>query len=288
MECVEDRWANGPERPERAVRPENSVTPGGRKVQASLPWASAACHGDLTGPRAPLLTLALPTFPFALHLPAMLDDIRRLFRESIEAFLSEANSRDPEDQVSALLTAMRRELVAAKAAIPEYAREIERVREELGRERELVSLCERRATMAEKIGDAETVRVAREFGARHAARVTVLEQKLAAAEAELSLHRAEADEMSARYKEADTNRFGLVAQIRLANTRGRTGAADAGGGFSDFDRMAERITRDADTLDARIDIDNAMGGGSSGPPPPPPDDVEARLRELKRRMGKRD
>jgi len=218
----------------------------------------------------------------------MLDDLKRLFRQSLEAFRSEMSANEPEDQVSALLTAMRRELVAAKAAIPEYAREIERVRQELDGERQLIAQCERRATMADRIGDAETARVAREFAARHAGKVAVLEQKLAAAEAELTLRRAEAEEMTVRYKEADANRFGLVAQIRLASARGRMRSAGAGSvGFEEFDRMADRVSRDADELDARIDLDQEIGG-STPPPPPPADDVEERLRELKRRMGKKE
>jgi phage shock protein A len=220
------------------------------------------------------------------YLDRMLNDIRRVFRQSIEAFRNELSSDDPEDQVAALLSAMRRELVATRAALPELSDDIVRVKAELDRERDLLTQCERRAQMAERIGDAETVRVAKEFAERHAGKVDVLEQKLTAAQAELEFRRKEADEMTVRYKEADANRFALLAQLRTAGARRRMrDVTDTdNGSFADFDRMRQKVEQDASYIDAGIELDEEIGGG--GPARPAAPDVEERLRELKRRMGR--
>ena len=149
-----------------------------------------------------------------------------------------------------------------------------------------MEVCERRAMLAERIGDAETVRVAREFGAKHREKAAVLEQKVAAAEAELALRRREADEMVVRYKEAETNRFALLAQLRRTAATERMREANAGetGAFADFARMEEKVEHGASYVDALDELDES--------PPPTRDpsasrqDLEERLRELKRRMGR--
>jgi phage shock protein A len=217
----------------------------------------------------------------------MLNEIRRLFQQSVEAFRAELGTREPEDEIAELLMSMRKEMVAARAALPEFEADAGRARNELAREADALALCERRARMAERIGDSETVRVANEFGARHQERIAVLEQKIAAAEAELVLRRKEAEEMKLRYKEADTNRFALLAQLRRASAgeRMRSSSSDETGAFADFSRMEERLERDAAQVDALGELDDA----------PPPDlrqsskdAVDERLRELKRRMGRID
>ncbi|MEX2584176.1 MAG: PspA/IM30 family protein [Gemmatimonadota bacterium] len=217
----------------------------------------------------------------------MLNEIRRVFRRSIEAFRDEVHTDDPEDQIAELLSSMRRELVAARAAIPEYANALARARAELSRERDGLAACERRGTLAARIDDTETVRIAGEFAAKHRERIMVLDQKVIAGEAELALRRREADEMKRRYQEADANRFVLLAQLRGAATRDRMRSrlSDDEGPMSDFGRMADRVehaSAHADALDELADLD--------GYPPPPtgptPQELEERLNELKRRMGR--
>jgi phage shock protein A len=197
----------------------------------------------------------------------MFKDLQRLFRDSVAAFRAELGRREPEDRVAELLGAMRREMVAARAALPALREEVRRGTEELRRERALLEQCERRGAQAERIGDAETVRVAEEFAARHRERAGVLEQKLRAAEAEYALRSREAEEMVARYRDADANRFALVAQLRRASAgeRLRSALDDEGGPWSDLARMEEAV--------------------ADSPPPGPAPDVEERLRELKRRMA---
>jgi phage shock protein A len=213
----------------------------------------------------------------------MLDDLKRVFRDSWNSFAAEAGRRDPEDRVAELLSAMRQEMVHARAALPEYETHWRRSQAELDRERRHLDDCVRRATLAERIGDAETVRLANEYADRHRARVEVLEAKVKAAEAEHALRTRESQEMTRRYKEADANRFGLLAELRrqgAARTlRGHLGH-DAGLGDDEFDRVADRIADDAAYAEALEEM-------SDEPPPPPRGggDVEDRLAELKRRMG---
>lgn len=213
----------------------------------------------------------------------MLDDIQRIFRRSINAFLDELNTREPEDEVAELLSGMRKELVAARAAIPEYEALLARARQELARERDALAQTERRGAMAEKIGDGETVRIAGDFADRHRSKVGVLEQKVAAAEAELDLRRREADDMKRQYQYADGNRFALLAQLRRARASQNMRSAHAAesGPMADWARMEEKVENNTSYVDALNDLDSG-----SAPPPSPPPDVEDRLRELKRRMGR--
>ena len=214
----------------------------------------------------------------------MFDDLQRIFRKSIAAFRTEVSREAPEDEVASLLTAMRREWVAARAELPLLEENLRRAAVDLARERELLEQCERRGKLAERVADAETVRIAGEFAARHREKISVLERKVGAAEAEKALRVREVEEMKRRYQEADDNRFALLAELRRARSRTRTRetAEQVGGAFEDFARMEERVGEGADYADA-LDADL----GTSGTPPParPATDVEERLRELKRRMG---
>lgn len=211
----------------------------------------------------------------------MFNRIRQVFRESVDALAKELSVREPEDQVAELLTSMRKEMVAARAAIPGYEEAVERTRTEVERERSELEKCERRQAMAERIGDDETARIASEYAARHREKLEILEVKQRNAAAELEMRRREVAEMMRRYKEADANRFGLVAQLRAQAAARRMdgssgGAADA---FDDFARMEERVEDNASYADALEEM------SEDAPPPPPGSSVDDRLAELKRRMS---
>jgi phage shock protein A len=188
----------------------------------------------------------------------MFKDLQRLFQKSMEAFRQELDRREPEDRVAELLSSMRQELVEARASLPLLEQEVQRAGQARDREREEVAKCERRGTLAERIGDAETARVAGEFAARHRERLAVLEKKLVAAEAELAMRRSEAEEMKRRFKEADANRFALLAQLRQQGARQRMDSM-----LGEEDSAAADWSRLEDAAE-----------------------VEARLQELKRRMGR--
>lgn len=216
----------------------------------------------------------------------MFSDLQRLFQKSVAAFRAELEKREPEDQVAELLSAMRRELTAARVAVRELADSASAARQELQRERELLEQCERRGAMAERIGDQDTARVAAEFAARHRERVEVLERKVVAVEDEHALRQREAEQMLKQYQQADANRFALLAQLRRTQAGARIrGALDGSeGSFADWTRMEERIADDV----AYADAVEQLSSEEPLPPHPPAgeSEVEARLRELKRRMGK--
>lgn len=212
----------------------------------------------------------------------MINDLKRVFARTWDAFVTEMGRRDPEDQVAGLLSAMRREMVDARAAVPLLEEQIAAAEVELARERKALEDAERRGGLAERAGDAETAAVAAEWVERHRRRVAVLEDKVRAARAEHELRKTEVDDMMARYKEADANRFTLLGELRRAGVQQRMDEARASTD-DDFDRFAERIERDAAYGDALRDLSDL----DPTPPPPPPreDLVDARLQEMKRRMG---
>ncbi|HST62870.1 MAG TPA: hypothetical protein VLK84_29455, partial [Longimicrobium sp.] len=127
-----------------------------------------------------------------------------------------------------------------------------------------------------------------EFAERHRKRVAVLEEKVRAARAERELRAQEVDDMMRRYKEADANRFVLLNEVRRAQSQQRMGGIAGAQAFDDFDRAAEKMESEIAYGDAL----DELNGLDPTPPPPPPsqtsihDDVEARLQELKRRMGR--
>jgi phage shock protein A len=214
----------------------------------------------------------------------MFEDLQRLFKESVAAFRSELEKREPEDEVAHLLGSMRRELVEARALLPKLEEQLSRARAELAAEREHLERTERRGKLARQINDEETIRIAEEFAVRHREKVVVLEQKVAATEAELALRSREAEEMKRQYQEADANRMELVARLRRGGSqqRIRSVADDAVHSFSEFERMTEKMRSRNDYIDALDELDESP----PATPRPDPADVEERLKELKRRMGK--
>lgn len=195
----------------------------------------------------------------------MLRDFKSLLGRAWERFREEAGRRDPEDQIAELLGAMRREMVDARAVVAELKDAVDAARKELQRERQRLTDCERRREMAAGIGDAETVRVAEEFAARHREAVTVLQAKVQASEAELALRVREADQMAGRYRDAEQQRFAMLAELRRAGARAGTRSAMRNL-EDDFDRVAEQIDDAAARQDAT-------------------EDLERKLAELKRRAG---
>jgi phage shock protein A len=144
--------------------------------------------------------------------------------------------------------------------------------------------------MALSIGDAETAKIAAEYGARHARRREVLEQKAAALEQELALRRTEADEMVQKIRAAEKERDALAASV--GRTQARQSMREGDPLFEELDRMAEQLagggraapsSDDAlDALDRELDaelFDQEVRPEGQAP------DLDARLAELKRRMG---
>jgi phage shock protein A len=218
----------------------------------------------------------------------MLDDLKRLFKDTWSSFRAELGRMEPEDEVAQLLGMMRREMVDARAELPLLDEAVRATDRELERERRSLADCERRAGLAERIGDAETQRVALEFAARHRDHIAVLDQKRAAAVAERDMRTREVQQMAQRYKAADANRFVLLAELRRQRAAGAVRDAVSGGAFADFERMEETVAEQASYADALEDLSAEIIDDI--PPPPDPAEriraLEDRLEELKRRMGK--
>lgn len=219
----------------------------------------------------------------------------RKLKDAIDGALSALENRSGDaGDVDELLAGMRRELIEAKAALPRLESGIERLRRSQAEERRRAEDCVRRAGQAKEIGDAETLRLAVEYGERHRERARVYGEKIDAAEAELAMQRRTVSEMTGQLKSAMTHRDVLKVRTR----RSRSTEALRGGGdsaASRFDRMAEDIEDEAARAEAARELDDEFGtggaasfedlsrGGASDL------DAEAlaelRLEELKRRMA---
>jgi hypothetical protein len=118
-------------------------------------------------------------------------------RRSWAAFLHSASS--PEDR-RAVAAEMKATLVEARVSLDAMRGGLQEARVRLEGERRELETVRRRRTMAEGIGDAETVRVATRFERHHEERVTVFAQKVTAQEAELALVEREVGEMTAELR----------------------------------------------------------------------------------------
>jgi phage shock protein A len=216
----------------------------------------------------------------------MINELKTLFSRTWDAFLAEVSRRDPEDQVADLLSAMRREMVEARAALPTYEASARAAAAELARERQALEDAVRRGGLAEKINDAETVRIAAEFAERHRRRVAVLEEKVRATRAEHELRAQEAQDMMRRYKEADANRFVLLNEVKRAQSHARLDDIGGAQAFDDFSRAAEKIETDIGYSEALEELSDLAGPEPpSGRSPSIDAEIDERLREMKRRMG---
>lgn len=217
----------------------------------------------------------------------MFDNLRNAFREAIENFNKELARDQVPETVDRLLLGMRNEVADAKVRIRELEDQLSRARTEAARELKEAETARRRGKMATDIGDAETAGVAMEFAAKHEERQRILEQKAVAMEQELALRSREVEEMLVKVKEAQAKRDSLAATTGRSGARETIGAADDL--FSELDRMAEKIGDEDARAEAARDFDDLdLDDLDVGPDPyrPPEVDVDARLEELKRRMGR--
>lgn len=215
----------------------------------------------------------------------MFENLRNAFREAIENFNKELDRDQVPGSVDRLLAGMRDEVADAKVRIRELEDQIARADAEATREKTAAATARRRGKLAADINDTETVQLAEQYVQRHEERQRILEQKSAALRQELAIRQKEVEEMLAQVKDAQTKRDTLAA------TSGRSGAREsiraADDLFSELDRMAEAIgDEDARAKAAEDFADLDLDADPDLPPPPLPVDFDARLEELKRRMGK--
>lgn len=188
-------------------------------------------------------------------------------RQALEDYL---NARTPPAERRHLLAGMKETLVRARMGIDDLRGGVELTRSRLVAERRELETVQRRKTLAQGIGDAETVAVAERYERQHADRVDVLVRKLEVQERELAITEHEVSDMTAELKRAVGSPSGeSVGQ----------GPSAAGGGVEADPRTSG--TPDADNLAGDLDAlarQRQRAARDAG--------AEARLAEMKRRMGK--
>lgn len=123
----------------------------------------------------------------------MFEQLKQRMREAFDRAAAPADRRT-------VIAMMREAVVEARVAVREIRQQMEDTRRRLAAEREELETVRRRGRLASQIEDGETLKVAREYERRHSERVAVLEGKLAAQEAELSLAEREVEEMTRELK----------------------------------------------------------------------------------------
>ena len=183
-------------------------------------------------------------------------------REALEAALAAAT---PPADLYDLAGQMREALIEARAGLGrmrEALAQTERERRALAAE---IETAERRRALAAGIGDAETVAVADRYLARHRERAAVLDKKTAAEREEIALAERDAAEMTGQLEQV-TKRRGNVQGERSAQ------AAWSALGQAGMDRP--ELDAEQEALKGRMDRAAREA------------EADAKLEELKRRMGK--
>ena len=222
----------------------------------------------------------------AFRLMAMFDNLRRAFREAVDNFNRELERDAMPEAMDGLLKGMEREAVSARAGLEALKEELSLARKRAAVEQREAEVCRRREELARGIGDSETADIAASFGEKHEARCHVLTEKRKAIEAELRLRESEFSEMLDQIKQARANRSSLEATA--GRTRARQSVQGSDDLFGELDRMAEKIEgtegagqREEAPFDDGQEFDEELGRSRRE------EAINARLEELKRRMGRR-
>lgn len=210
-------------------------------------------------------------------------------RQSLDDLLARATQ--PEDR-RAVLSQMKDALVHARVGLDGLRDGVRETRRRLDGERRELETMTRRKGLAQNIKDAETLALAERFERQHAEHVNVLEAKLQAQEAELALVEREVEEMGAELKRAMAgapggSRVGSAPSGAAGGApRGAASDADplagdapsASSGAAADDPLAEE---EASRLESEISAAARQGRRVRHE-----QEADARLAELKRRMGK--
>jgi len=214
----------------------------------------------------------------------MFESLRQAFREAVDNFRNELNRDRVPEAADRLLKAMEQELVSARSTLSRLDEELTATKEQARAEEAEAKTCLRRESLARGIGDEETADVARQFAARHLRRKDVLEEKAAVLAKELADRKAEVAEMTEQLKSARVHRESLLATASRSGARDRLQQAEDL--FDEMDRMAERIQDMESRVDATAEVHRTLDPDAHAPPLSPEDLADARLEELKKRMGR--
>jgi hypothetical protein len=186
------------------------------------------------------------------------DDLRRALDDLLKGHVPAAERRE-------VLQEMRESLVRARMSLDDLREGVAATSKRLQRERDELEKVRRRRTLAEGIGDAETVTVAQRFEAQHAEKVALIEKKLEAEQGELALAEREVEDMKAQFKAAQA---GVGSGLR-------------GGTIDSAERQLDEELSNPDAgLDRELSgLDRARRKAATEA------EADARLAELKKRMG---
>lgn len=214
----------------------------------------------------------------------MFENLRRAFREALDNFNRELERDAGPEAMDGLLRGMEKEAVSAKSGLEALRKELEVTRKRAAAEKREAEVCRRREALARRIGDVETVDIAAKFGDRHQRRCRVLTEKGDAIQAEVRLRESEFDEMLDQIREARASRSSLEAVA--GRTRARR-SVDADDLFGELDRMAEKINAaDAGRRAGKVPFDDGRAFDDALKRSRKEEVIDARLEELKRRMGR--
>ena len=182
------------------------------------------------------------------YLRHMFQDWKQAWREAVENFQRELEGDDGDETTRS----MRRDERTASEALIRLDAELERARRDAANERESEVVCRRRETLASKVGDEETARIAADYAARHAERAVILERKVDVLEAERALLVRDVEQM----RDALAQR-GADPQVRAATgSESPSAAAEAAASPNDRDdfkfRKMERAARER-TAEQRLE-----------------------------------
>jgi len=189
-----------------------------------------------------------------------------VFEDIRQAFEALLNGEVPATDRRGMLSEMRDSLVRARLAVDDLRAAAEVTRGRLATERKELETVARRKTLAEGIGDAETVAVAARFEAQSAERVAVLTRKLEAQEEELALVEREVEAMKGQFKAASA---GVGSGLR----DGGPGSAPPSDRELGLDDRGAELAQELGAMDRQRRRETSEA------------DAESRLAELKKRMG---
>lgn len=198
-----------------------------------------------------------------------------VFEEFREALHDLLHGNVPPGERRAAIAVMKDTLVHARLGLEDLRASVEQTRKRLERERKELETVQRRKGLAQGIADAETVQIAERFEAQHAERVAVLGRKLEAQQEELALVEREVEEMTSQLKAA-------AAGVGSGMPPGTVGGAPADlGGVGGTAAGGAGLDDEHSALEQEIaGLDRAQRRAAAEA------EADARLAELKRRMGK--
>ncbi len=185
--------------------------------------------------------------------PLMFESLRAAIQDIVQGRVA------PQDRRAAI-NDMKRALVSARLGVDDLKESVEITARKLKTESEQLETVRRRKTLAEGINDTETIELAVKYEAQHGERVAILERKLEVQQAEYDLAQRELE--------------GMMAALRAANAGVGSGAPPSGPSDADLGLPDDRA------LNSELDSLSRASRRSAADA-----DAEARLAELKRKMG---